>query len=364
MRILLCGGGTAGHVYPSIAVAETIIKNMPEAKIAYVVTENGIENRLVNYKKYYVEACSIKKTLTKENFKNVIGVIKAIKESKNIIKEFRPDIIFGTGGYASFPVLYAGQKLGVKTIMHESNFYPGKVIRYLSKKADYVLLNFEESKQFFNKKVNSVYTGNPVRTGLTNANKGRARQQLNITQKNVVLIFGGSLGAQRINEIAIDLIENYIRYDKDILLVCCTGKKYFKQIKSLLKDKRLDHLENVLIKDYIDNLPEYMVAADVVICRSGAMTISELAVAGKCAIFVPSPNVTDNHQYKNAKILSDSNAGILVKEDEKYLIPEIVREMIEKPENRKIYENNIKKFHKNDSNKLIFQLFNKITNKK
>lgn len=364
MRVLFCGGGTAGHVYPALAIIETILCNDTNAKIAYVVNENGIENRLVKYKKYCIDTCSIKKSMSISNIKNILRVCKSIKQSKNIIKEFRPDIIFGTGGYASFPVLYAGQKLGIKTVIHESNCFPGKVVKLLSKKANYVLLNFKESQKFLDNKVNSMFVGNPVRACLRSVDKETARKVLNFENKKVIVIFGGSLGAKRINEIAIDLIENYVKFDKDIILICCTGKRYYSDFRKNMKEKHLERLSNVIVKDYIDNLPDYILASDIVICRSGAMTVSELAASEKCAIFVPSPNVTDNHQYHNAKILSDAEAAILVVENEKYLITEIVRELIEKPEKRKKYENNIRKFCKEDSNKLIFQLLNELKNKK
>lgn len=364
MRVLFCGGGTAGHVYPALAIIETILSNEPNAKIAYVVNENSIENRLVTCKKYYIDSCRVKNTVSIQNIKNIIKVCKAIKQSKNIIKEFRPDIIFGTGGYASFPVLYSGQKLGIKTVIHESNCFPGKVVRLLSKKANYVLLNFKESREFLDNRVNSIYVGNPVRPCLRSTNKEIARKDLNFLNKKIIVIFGGSLGAQRINDIAIDLIENYVKFDKNIILICSTGKRYYSDFMKNMKEKHLDRLDNIVVKDYIDNLPDYILAADVVICRSGAMTVSELAASGKCAIFVPSPNVTDNHQYHNAKILSDAEAAILVVENEKYLIAEIVRELIENPEKRSKYERNIKKFCKQDSNKLIFQLLNELKNKK
>ena len=154
MRVLLCGGGTAGHVNPAIAIGEIILKNEPEAKIAYVVTKNGIENELVKFKKYTIDVKGLKKGFGLSNLKRLIMMSRAIKESKKIINEFRPDVIVGTGGYATFPVIFAGQKMGIKTVLHESNYYPGKAIKMLAKKTSLVLVNFNETMQLLKKNKN------------------------------------------------------------------------------------------------------------------------------------------------------------------------------------------------------------------
>lgn len=355
MRILFCGGGTAGHVYPNIAIAETFLRNEHNTRMAYVTTENGIENELVNFKKYRINVIGLKRALSIKNIKCMSLLIKGIKDCKKIIREFRPDIIIGTGGYATFPVIYAGYKLGIKTVMHESNLIPGKAIKHLEKIADKIFVNFEESKMYFKNKDKVIRTGNPIRQGYYLNSKSEARKKLNIIENYVVLCFGGSLGATKINESAIELIDNLIKYRNDITLIWATGKKEYNEMQKRIKEKGLDRLKNLKIYDYISNMPETLASADIVICRAGAMTISEVALCSKATIFIPSPNVTNNHQYKNARILADNGCAELIREDELYKLTDNVRELLEKHEKRKQMEDNIQKFAVPDANKIMYK---------
>lgn len=354
MRILLCGGGTAGHVNPAIAVAETVLKNSPSSKVAYVTTLNGIENRLVEFKKYPIDVVGMKRGLSLQNLVFLKKMKEAIIESKRIINEFHPDIIFGTGGYATYPVICAGKKLGIKTVIHESNSVPGKAIKALSKKVDKIFINFKETEKYFKQKNKVVYTGNPIRNGFRILNKDEAKKKLGVEEKYVILCTGGSLGATRINEAALVLTENLIRHRKDIRLIWSTGRREYENIVEKLKKKGLHLLDNLSISDYIYDMPEKINIADIVISRAGAMTISELAGSGKCTVLVPSPNVTDNHQLKNARVIESGGAAVVITEDRLYTLTDVVKDLINDSEKRKMYENNILCLHKRDSNKIIY----------
>ncbi|MBR2025145.1 MAG: undecaprenyldiphospho-muramoylpentapeptide beta-N-acetylglucosaminyltransferase [Clostridia bacterium] len=355
MRILFCGGGTAGHVYPNLAIAQTFERNEKDLHLAYVTTQNGIENELIPFKKYMIKVMGVQKIFSFKNFKVAKLLIKSIKESKRIIREFAPDVIVGTGGYATFPVIYAGHKMGIKTVLHESNVIPGKAIKYLEKYADKILVNFEESKKYFKNKDKIIRTGNPLRQGYFSMNKRQARKNINIKDEKVILCFGGSLGAEKVNDSAINLIENLVKYRKDILLIWATGKKGYNKTMLKMKEKNLLDLDNVRVTGYISNMPEVISSADIVVCRAGAMTISEVALCGKCTIFIPSPNVADNHQLKNAKTLFEKESACMLEESELYKLVDEVKFLLENKEKREKYENNIKKFANEEANKVIYK---------
>ncbi len=355
MRILFCGGGTAGHVYPNIAIAETFLRNDSNTRLAYITTLNGIENDLVTFKKYQIDVIGLKRALSLKNIKCISLLVKGINESKKIIREFRPDIIIGTGGYATFPVIYAGHKLGVKTALHESNLVPGKAVKYLEKTADKIFVNFEESKYYFKFKDKVIRVGNPLRQGYYTIDKREARVSLDIKEKNVILCFGGSLGATKINDSAIELIDNLIKYRDDTMLIWATGKKEYDIIQRKIKEKGLDKIKNIRVYNYINNMPEVLASADIVICRAGAMTISEVALCGKSTIFIPSPNVTNNHQYKNAKALFDKGCASLLTEDEVYKLTDEVRELLENNKKREQMEKKIQEFAMFDANKILYK---------
>ena len=355
MRILFCGGGTAGHVYPNIAIAEAFTRNYRNVKVAYVTTLNGIENELVSFQKYSINLIGVKRKISLEGIRFAYLLAKSIQDSKKIIKEFNPDIIVGTGGYATFPVIYAGYKLGIKTILHESNLIPGKAIKNLENFADKIFVNFSETQKYFKHKEKIVHTGNPIRQEYCFLNQNDAKGKLNVKDKNVILCFGGSLGAERINDSTVELIENFIRHRKDVFLFWATGKKDYSRCMLMLKKKNLDKIKNMMITDYLYDMPKYLSAADVVVCRAGAMTISEIALCGKCSVLIPSPNVANNHQYINAKALYDAQGAILLREDEIYKLSDTVKDLIENDEKRKNVENNAKKFAKIDANKVIIK---------
>jgi UDP-N-acetylglucosamine--N-acetylmuramyl-(pentapeptide) pyrophosphoryl-undecaprenol N-acetylglucosamine transferase len=277
-------------------------------------------------------------------------MFESINRSKKIILEFNPDIIIGTGGFATFPVIYAGHKMGIKTVIHESNLVPGKALKMLENKASLILVNYEETKDFFKNKSKVKRVGNPLRGEYFDQNKASLKEKLKIPKGNkVILSFGGSLGAQRLNDAIIAMIENYLRFQENITLFFVTGKKDYIRVKNILKFTS----DNIRLLDFCYNIPEVIGSSDLVISRAGAMTISELAQSKKCAILVPSPNVANNHQYKNAKLLNDNQSAILIKEDELHKLTDQVKYLMENDHIRGQYEKNIKSFSMEDSNKRI-----------
>ena len=320
MRVLMTGGGTGGHVNPAIAIAEIIKMNEPDSEIAFVGTKKGIENRLVpkaGYEIYHINIQGIRRSLSLSNLKTAYFVMTSPRKAKKIIEEFKPDIVIGTGGYVCWPLLKAAAAMGIPTMVHESNAIAGVAVRQLKDKVDVIMTNFESTRERLSPNACVINVGNPVRRDCSVLTKSAARERLGIGEdKFVVLSFGGSLGAECLNNIAVDYMTSFSASHDDVMAYHVGGRNYYEDAKKKLeKNKLLDNSRNVLIS-FTSDLPVYMAAADVVICRAGAMTITELARMGKAAIIIPSVNVTDNHQFKNAKSLSDAGAAILLEESQ------------------------------------------------
>ena len=318
MRILFSGGASGGHVNPALAIAEIMKANYQGCEIAFVGTPDGIENSLgpqAGYKLYKIKIEGV-------NGKSGLGKVRAYARAftsqfaaKKLVKSFRPDIVIGTGGYACWPALKAASEMGIPTMLHESNSFPGMAVRKLQENVDVIMTNFESTKDLLSDKACVINVGNPVRRDCSVLTKSDARARLGIdNEKFVVLSFGGSLGAECLNNVAVDYMKNFTACRDDVVAYHVGGRNYYADAKKKFEDnKLLDNERNVLIS-FTSDLPVYMAAADVVICRAGAMTITELARMGKAAVIIPSVNVTDNHQYKNAKALADEGAAILLEE--------------------------------------------------
>ena len=318
MRVLMTGGGTGGHVYPALAIAEMIKSNCPEAKIAFVGTEKGIENRLVpaaGYPLYHIQIQGIRRSLSLSNLKTAYLVLVSPSRAKKIIREFEPDLVIGTGGYVCWPLLRAASSMGIPCMVHESNALPGVAVRQLQKRVDVILTNFAETRELLKEKEKTVNVGNPIRRSCGVLSREEAREKLGIApERFVILSFGGSLGAEAINRAALSLMQRVSSARENIVQIAATGARAFDAVKGEFESLGLCESERLMLKDYIDDMPLYMAAADLVICRAGAMTLTELAMMRKPAILIPSPNVTDNHQYKNAKVLADAGAAQLIEE--------------------------------------------------
>ena len=362
MRVLFSGGASGGHVNPALAIAEIMKSNYPNCEIAFVGTPDGIENSLVpqaGYKLYKIKIEGV-------NGKSGLGKVRAYARAftsqfsaKRIVKEFRPDIVIGTGGYACWPALKAATEMGIPTMLHESNSYPGMAVRKLQNSVDVIMTNFESTKDLLSPDACVVNVGNPVRRDCSVLTKDKARERLGIDgEKFVVLSFGGSLGAECLNNVAVDYMKNFTALREDVVAYHVGGRNYYEDAKKKLGENQLlENKRNVLIS-FTSDLPVYMAAADVVICRAGAMTITELARMGKAAIIIPSVNVTDNHQYKNAKALADEGAAILLEESEIAAGESVSAKLEELYLNRELCENmsqRVRAFASDDVEKEIFE---------
>lgn len=315
MRIILCGGGTAGHVNPAIAVAEEIKKQFPEAEILFVGREGGKENDLVTkagIKLKTLKIQGLKRSISLENIKRVYTALQARSSAIKLIQRIRPDVILGTGGYVTWPLISAGCSLGIPTAIHESNIIPGITTRLLSKKCSIVFLNREDTKKHLSSKANTIVVGNPLRDDFSKITKEQSRLKLGIGRDEVLIVsFGGSIGADKLNHVILEVMEKHSSRENKIKHIHATGQRYYSNLSE--KEKNLGK-NKCKVLPYIHNMPTILRAADIAICRSGAITISELCAAGATPILIPSPNVTDNHQLKNALYLSEKGGAFIIEE--------------------------------------------------
>ena len=347
MRLLLCGGGTAGHISPALAVAEEVKKSCKDAKILFIGRFGGQENNIIEKNGYELQTIKIsglRRSLSFDNVKRVITAIKAKSEAERIIKEFKPDVILGTGGYVCWPVISAGKKLKIPTAIHESNSSAGLTTKILARKCDKLFLNHKETKKELKTKNNIMVVGNPIKQEFYKTSRRSARAKYNLSDSDFfILSFGGSIGAEELNKAVISVMENLSSKDKSVKHLHAVGHRYFKNLDSKFTKKETDGCR---IVPYIDDMPTALAASDLVICRCGAMTLSEISAVGVAAILIPSPNVSDNHQYKNAKLLCDRAAATMI--EEKNLSAEHLKNDIISLKNdknvRKSLAKNIKQF--------------------
>lgn len=365
MRILFAGGGTAGHINPALAVAQYIRDNEPDSKILYVGSIGGMEEGLVadsgfDFKGIKISGFSRKINLesVKKNIVTVKRIVTSSSESKKIIKNFKPDICMGTGGYVSGPILRVAAKMGIPIVIHEQNAFPGVTTKMLSKYAKRVMLAMPQAEKHFSSTCNIINTGNPVRKDILTADKDESRKLLGLDERPVILSFGGSLGAKVVNEAVAELIAQEAKSGK-YQFIHAYGK-YGKWFPELLKEKGvdLDICKNVHINEYLSNMPTCLAAADLCICRAGAISLSEIQVQGKPAILIPSPNVAENHQYHNAMALVRNNAAEIIEEKDlngERLI-KTVKQLINNPIKLKEFERNLKNMAIFDSCDRIYKV--------
>ena len=317
MRVIFAGGGTGGHINPAISIADYAKAQDENFEAIFIGTKTGLETKLVPKAGYKLEFIDIKGFDRKHLLKNV-EVIKKLVESrakmKKIIKDFKPDCIVCTGGYVSGPVTMAAKAAKIPALIHEQNVYPGLTLKVSEKYVDYLALSFEETVNHLNDKSKCVVTGNPIRTEILKADKVAARQKLGIT-KPFVLIFGGSLGADKINDNVIKIL-NRVSKEGKISLLFGTGDRNYEKTMNRVREDGIALSEDVKIVPYIDNMAECMAAADLVVSRAGAITVSEIAALGKPSILIPSPNVVRNHQEQNAREFEKNGAASLILESE------------------------------------------------
>ena len=335
MKVVIAAAGTAGHINPGIAIAKKIQEEQKNSKIIFIGTTRGLENDLVpraGYELKTIDAYGLSKKISIENIKKIIKTIKGFGEAKKILKEFKPDIVIGTGGYICGATISAAHHLKIPTLLHESNAFPGKAVKLLAKKTDTILVSFEVAIERIKHAKNVVYTGTPVKIKKRNYNEQQKKEIIRKMGLNenmpIVLVFGGSQGARRINNAIMEIIES--GKNEQYQVIWATGPKQYDVIKEQLENehKNINHIKNMKILPYIYNMEEIMNIVDVIVARSGAMTITEISNLGKPSILVPLPNVSHDHQLYNAKVLENIKAAKIILDNT--LDGEILNQNIEK----------------------------------
>lgn len=315
MKVLFAGGGSAGHINPAISIAQYIKYMLPDSDLRFVGNKDSLESKLVareGFKFYEVSVDRLYRKITLKNLKSAVKVFTSTEAAKRIIADFQPDIVIGTGGYVSFPVVRAATLLGVPAAVHEQNAYPGVANRKLAKYVDRVLLGLELDGEYFSENIKTTFVGNPIRLDFATVDKESARKKLGIPRDVFYVVsFAGSLGASRFNEAIAELIARY-HGDCGIKFTHAAGRLGYGDMKEALSAKGAD--KNVDVREYIDDMQNVMAAADLVIGRAGANTLAEITALGKPTILIPSPNVTHNHQYHNACSLINRNAALMIEE--------------------------------------------------
>ena len=311
-RFIISGGGTGGHIYPAVAIANELKSRFPEAEFLFVGAKDKMEMQKVPQAGYAIKGLwisGIQRKLTLDNAMFPFKLLSSMWNSIRIIKSFKPDVVIGTGGFASGAVLKVASMLNIPTVIQEQNSYPGITNKLLAKKANKICVAYENLERFFPKN-KMILTGNPVRQDLINeASKSEAIAYFKLdANKKTLLVLGGSLGARRINQLIEKELDFLLSQNIQIIWQC--GKLYLNDYS------KYNEKENVQVVAFIDRMDLVYAAADVVISRSGASSVSELCIVGKPTIFIPSPNVAEDHQTKNAKAISDKNGAILIKESE------------------------------------------------
>lgn len=318
MKVLLSGGGTGGHVYPAIAIANKIKENHPEAEILFVGTANGIESEIVPKNGYDIKTITVqgfRRKIDLENVKRVIKLSKGLLQAKKIVKQFNPDIVIGTGGYVSGPVLFCSASKNVVTVVHEQNSFPGVTNKILSKRVTKIMTSFEDAQNRFPQNVREkiTYVGNPIRQELLSVSKEDAKEAIRIPKDvKMVLCYGGSGGFDAINNSMIPLISKMI--EEDIAFIFATGKGYYEEVCKELKGLEMKEYQRVL--PYLDDMTNALAAADLVIGSAGATSLSEITALGKASIIVPKSYTAENHQEYNARSVEKAGAGICILESE------------------------------------------------
>lgn len=372
MKVIIAAAGTGGHINPGIAIANKIMKEQKDSKIIFIGTDRGLENDLVpraGYELKTIEAYGLSKKISVDNFKKIYKTIKGIGEAKKIVGEFKPDIVIGTGGYICGATILAAKKYKIPTLLHESNAFPGKAVKILAKKVDTVLVGFEEAKKSLTNAKKVVVTGTPIKLKKIEYSMGDKNKILNsvglVNDKATVLVFGGSQGAKKINDSMIEIIEQGL--NKNYQIIWAAGPKQYDVIKQNLSMKNIDidKINGIKILPYIYNMEEIMNASDLIVARSGAMTVSEISSLGKPAIFIPLPNVSNNHQLYNAKVLKNVGAADILNDNELNgnLLNSNIEKIISNADNLKEMGDSALKCAKYDIEDKIYNEIIKIINK-
>jgi UDP-N-acetylglucosamine--N-acetylmuramyl-(pentapeptide) pyrophosphoryl-undecaprenol N-acetylglucosamine transferase len=315
MRYLISGGGTGGHIYPAIAIADRIRESEPTAEILFVGAANGLEMDLVpdaGYRIIPITVSYLRRKLSWHNVRSAFMLMKGLIESRQILKDFEPDWVIGTGGYVSGPVLYVAAKKRYKTMIHEQNAFPGLTNRILSAHVDFVALSFEEAKRYLKRTVNVVVTGNPIRKEYYQLTQMEARESFpEYKNRSMVLISGGSGGSLHINQAIEEMLQQ--KPSLPFKLYWATGKRHYNRMKSAISSETFSEAGHQMVP-YIDNMPYALKACDLVVCSAGAITIAEVQASDKYSILIPKAYTAENHQEKNALMMEEYGYATVIRE--------------------------------------------------
>lgn len=375
MRILLTGGGTAGHINPALAIAETVQKHDPTAVIEFVGVKGKREEDLIpraGYRLHFVRSKGIEGKLpTPSNLKAVFLAVTSpfAKETQAILDEFQPDLVIGTGGYACWPIMLAASRRGIPTALHESNSHPGKTVRALQGRVDRIWTNFSGTAERLRQKKKALCVGNPLRGEFQSFTREYARRELGLADDRILILsFGGSGGARSINGAIVPMMRALSSKDPRILHVHSAGKFGYEETMKRFCEAGLEKSSNCIVRDYIYDMPLHLAAADLVISRSGAMTVSELAMQKKACILIPFPDAAYNHQYLNAKELADEGAAILLTDqtvrETPVALAECAKELLKDPARRAELSCRIAKFADPSANERIWNDIQTLIRKK
>ena len=374
MKVVIAAAGTAGHINPGLAIAKKIQEEEKDSKIVFIGTTRGLENDLVpraGYELKTIDAYGLSKKISIENIKKMIKTLKGFGEAKKILKQIKPNIVIGTGGYICGATISAAHSLKIPTLLHESNAFPGKAVKMLARQTDTILVSFEDAIGRIKNAKRIVYTGTPVKIkkqDYTIEQKTNIIKNMGLKEdKPIALVFGGSQGARRINNAIIEIIKK--QSNKNYQIIWATGPKQYDIIKEELENNNISihHIKNMKLLPYIYNMEEIMNVVDVIVARSGAMTITEISKVGKPSILIPLPNVSHNHQLYNAKVLQNVEAADIILDNEldgEKLNTNIEKIILDKNRCKTMGENALKVSTDDVENKIYTQIVETINGKK
>ncbi|MDY5559241.1 MAG: undecaprenyldiphospho-muramoylpentapeptide beta-N-acetylglucosaminyltransferase [Candidatus Heritagella sp.] len=373
VRVLFAGGGTAGHINPALAIAGYLREKQPDAEILFIGNRGGMEEKLVPKAGFAMKTIVIsgfQRKMTPKaiahNVKTLTRVVTSSHQARRIIREFAPDLCVGTGGYVSGPVVRTAMKLGIPAVIHEQNAYPGVTNKMLSADAARVMMAVSDAEKYMKPGARCVLTGNPIRPEILREERAAARKKLGVDDRPLILSFGGSLGARKVNEAVADLMTHTIPGGK-FQHIHGYGQ-YSRWMPDLLREKGIDpdKTPQLDLREYIHDMPVCLAAADLVISRAGAMTLSEIQATGKGSILIPSPNVAENHQFHNAMALVNRGAAEIV--EEKDLTGDVLWEKVQKifaaPGGAAALGENAAKMAIRDANERIYRVMMEVLQEK
>lgn len=370
MKVILSGGGTGGHIYPAVSIAKEIKKQDENAEIIFIGTERGLETSIVPKEGFKLLTIKVRGFERKLSLGNVIAVkesfVSLFKVSK-IIREFKPDIVIGTGGYVCGSVLMAAAMMNIPTLIHEQNAFPGVTNKILARLVDVVAVNFPEAKSYFPQNGKVLATGNPIRSDMLNISKEEGLKEFGFSKElPVVFVVGGSRGAKKVNESVLPVAKQCVS-GKSFQMLHMTGETQYEDVVGRYKTEGIDlNTPYLKVVPYLHNMPYAMAASDIIISRCGASTLSEITALGKPSILIPYPYATDNHQEYNARALEKNGAAVVILErdlNEKLLFDE-VSDMLNKPEKTNQMKAKSKGLGRTDAAYVIVKAAEKLVQKK